>query len=399
MKTTFDSETAFNAKAQRCQDTSMGARSAKPDGPRPVPGRSAPPTKKASENSTRFPQTGVLRAGTARGPTTALPRPSALWRLGALALHSVCLGVLVCALGLSALAAPDAPIPLDQLGAVAGQQYQGGGLAVSATPDGAQLRCVFQRLTGRVTPEGLWLESTEPGGGQLRLRATAIGREVVESDRFLALSAGRARHSVRAVSGAWEVLPPSRRAEDCAPYLRAPCPPARPAPSGAAYSDRVLNPGAMPLLPELEDNVWGLTCYNDVAPAGAVGPLLWDNQTLPRTGSVSVQDGRVQFRRPGLVEEYSVSMDGVRQDFVVLERPPLNPQPSTFNPEPGMLRVELELTGARAEALPNGVRLTLDGSGRELTYSRLRVTDATGRELPARMEVQETSAFSLQPFI
>lgn len=49
-------------------------------------------------------------------------------------------------------------------------------------------------------------------------------------------------------------------------------------------------------------------------------------------------------------------------------------------PGEGPLRVELELTGARAEALPNGVRLTLDGSGRELTYSRLRVTDATGRD-------------------
>jgi len=49
------------------------------------------------------------------------------------------------------------PIPLSQLGAVAGKQYHGDGLSVSATPDGALLRCVFQRLEGRATPDGLWL--------------------------------------------------------------------------------------------------------------------------------------------------------------------------------------------------------------------------------------------------
>ncbi len=36
-------------------------------------------------------------------------------------------------------------------------------------------------------------------------------------------------------------------------------------------------------------------------------------------------------------------------------------------------------------------------SGRKLAYSRLRVTDAAGKELPARIEVQKPSAFSLQP--
>ena len=52
------------------------------------------------------------------------------------------------------------PIPMDQLGAVAGKQYQGDGLSVTATPDGARLRCVFQKLEGQVTPQGLWLVST-----------------------------------------------------------------------------------------------------------------------------------------------------------------------------------------------------------------------------------------------
>jgi hypothetical protein len=38
--------------------------------------------------------------------------------------------------------------------------------------------------------------------------------------------------------------------------------------------------------------------------------------------------------------------------------------------------------------------LVLNQSGRRIGYSRLRVTDATGRELPARME-RSTLAFSL----
>jgi len=36
---------------------------------------------------------------------------------------------------------------------------------------------------------------------------------------------------------------------------------------------------------------------------------------------VEVADKPARFVRPGLTEEYTVSMDGVRQDFVVLERP------------------------------------------------------------------------------
>jgi len=100
-------------------------------------------------------------------------------------------------------------------------------------------------------------------------------------------------------------------------------------------------------------------------------------RALASTGKVSVADKVVRFIRPGLVEEYSVSVDGVRQDFVVTERPA----------GAGELRVELGLTGARAEAAGYGAKLRLEGSGRELAYSRLRAVDATGKELAARLEV------------
>ena len=75
--------------------------------------------------------------------------------------------------------AQSGPIPLDQLGAVATRQVEGDSLSVSATQNGALLRCAFQRLEGEATPEGLWLTSTADGtnGERFRLMATAVDRE------------------------------------------------------------------------------------------------------------------------------------------------------------------------------------------------------------------------------
>src|SRR5438552_7052927 len=73
-------------------------------------------------------------------------------------------------------------IPWSQLGAKAGADYKGDGLAVIPTADGARLRCVFQRLEGQATREGLWLTSTviPPGGtvnDHFRIVAAAVGRQ------------------------------------------------------------------------------------------------------------------------------------------------------------------------------------------------------------------------------
>ena len=116
---------------------------------------------------------------------------------------------------------------------MAGKQYQGDGLSVTATPDGARLRCVFQRLEGQVTPEGLWLASTAENASGERFR-----------------SCGRS--------------------------------------CGGARRLRTL----------------------------ALGPA-----ALRRTGTVTMAEQVARFIRPGLTEEYSVSVDGVRQDFVIAERP------------------------------------------------------------------------------
>ncbi len=170
------------------------------------------------------------------------------------------------------------PIPWSQIGAKAGADYKGEGLTVSATEGGARLHCVFQRLDGEVTREGLWLMSVLPD---------------TPSDRF---------HVV----------------------------------------------------------------------AVAIG-----NRHLARSGTVTSTEKMVRFSRPGLVEEYAVSMDGVRQDFVVESRPAGE----------ALLRLGLAVAGAKVEASANSARLVLPQSGRKIAYSRLKVTDANGRELPAWMEV------------
>jgi hypothetical protein len=97
---------------------------------------------------------------------------------------------------------------------------------------------------------------------------------------------------------------------------------------------------------------------------------------------VEVAGQVVRFTRPGLAEEYSVSMDGVRQDFVVPERPPGD----------GQLEVQLEVSGAWVEQTTYGAQLVLEKSGRRIAYSRIRATDAKGRDLSARMEVVPVAA-------
>src|ERR1017187_7963908 len=74
------------------------------------------------------------------------------------------------------LAATNTPpaIPWNQIGAKAGADYQGDGLTVTPDGEGARLHCVFQRLDGEATPEGLWLTSTATNAANDRFRVTAM---------------------------------------------------------------------------------------------------------------------------------------------------------------------------------------------------------------------------------
>jgi hypothetical protein len=66
------------------------------------------------------------------------------------------------------------PILWNQIGAKAGADYKGDGLAVSPTPQGARLRCVFQRLDGEAMPESLWMTLTATNSVNDRVSVTAI---------------------------------------------------------------------------------------------------------------------------------------------------------------------------------------------------------------------------------
>src|SRR5260221_7959526 len=70
-------------------------------------------------------------------------------------------------------------IPWSQIGAQAGTDYQGDGLAVIATAEGARLRCAFQKLEGQATREGLWLTSTViPPSGPVNDRFRVVAADV-----------------------------------------------------------------------------------------------------------------------------------------------------------------------------------------------------------------------------
>jgi trimeric autotransporter adhesin len=204
-------------------------------------------------------------------------------------------------------AVPNTPrvIPRNELEAKGGADYKGEGLAVTPIETGARLHCVFQRLDGEATPDGLWLTSTVTNAVSDRFQVTAIevGRK-----------AGNAMFDL-------------------------------------AYPESSIS--------------------------------------FPRVGEVSVCGQTVRLSHPGLTEEYSVSMDGVRQDFIVEQAPP--------SPTDGELVVKLAVTGAHVEPKTHS-GVVLENSGRKIAYSRLRATDATGKELPARMEVslveEEATSFN-----
>lgn len=206
------------------------------------------------------------------------------------------------------LATPSA-IPWSEIGSRATATYQGDGLAVTATRNGAQLKCVFQRLEGEVTAEGLWLTSTaaEPARERFQVMATAVSRHNATPDA-----------------------------------------------SSFAF---------------------------------------------PTTGTVVMAGQVVRFNRPGLVEEYSVGLDGIRQDFILVEPPAVSwrlPSPAEARgaAHETLLRLELAVHGAAIEPTAAGAQLTLTRSGRQIAYSRLRVTDAVGRELPARFAMSDPDCAS-----
>src|SRR6266446_1906864 len=96
------------------------------------------------------------------------------------------------------------------------------------------------------------------------------------------------------------------------------------APLGAACDDNGTARRPMPLLTELERDSIGSPFYKHGAPSGATAQVGQcevsglNGCAIADTGTVALDGQTVRFTRPGLTEEYTVSMDGVRQDFVLL---------------------------------------------------------------------------------
>ena len=110
-----------------------------------------------------------------------------------------------------------------------------------------------------------------------------------------------------------------------------------------------------------------------------------DRMDLPAHGRIEVEDGLARWVRPGLVEEYSVNLDGVRQDFLVADKPDGE----------GHLRVGLVVSGARVAPASSDAAIVLNASGRRLRYARLHVADAEGHVLRARMEITDGDRFDI----
>ena len=86
----------------------------------------------------------------------------------------------------AAMPATNAPtaIPWNEIGAQASANYHGDGLAVMPAGSGARLHCVFQRLDGEATPEGLWLTSTVTNTVNDRFSVTAMAvRRALEKQK------------------------------------------------------------------------------------------------------------------------------------------------------------------------------------------------------------------------
>src|SRR5438094_137103 len=201
----------------------------------------------------------------------------------------------------------------------ASADYQCDGQAVSPTAEGVRLRCVFQRLEAEATREGLWLTSTV---------TNAV------NDRFCVVAVAVERGTVSTADHPLATSPRFREVLDCGSPL--------------------------PLLGARHRCESGRGLPQSKTLARSPQPSRFSEEMLPPTGLVSIDGQTARFTRPGLVEEYSVSMDGVRQDFVVPERPRSCAQGR------GELALQLAVSGARVEPAAFGAHLVLENSGRKI---------------------------------
>jgi uncharacterized protein (TIGR03437 family) len=105
------------------------------------------------------------------------------------------------------------------------------------------------------------------------------------------------------------------------------------------------------------------------------------SQTV-RPGVLSAQQNRIEIKRDNLTEWYLNKPEGIEQGFT------LHARPETEQASTDELRVVMELSaGWNVTMQPDNQAITLELGGAKLRYDKLQTLDATGRELPSRMEV------------
>ncbi len=109
-----------------------------------------------------------------------------------------------------------------------------------------------------------------------------------------------------------------------------------------------------------------------------------EHMTPVGSGVLSAEGGRVEIRRPQLVEWYENSVLGLEQGFTLEQRPDGE----------GLLILELELCSAEAVLRGESVLLTTE-CGRCLSYGSLFALDRGGDALPSHIEVPSTDRIRL----
>ena len=109
-----------------------------------------------------------------------------------------------------------------------------------------------------------------------------------------------------------------------------------------------------------------------------------DHMESVEPGDLVSKGARVEIRRPGVLEWYANSLEGLEQGFTVSKR---------FGGD-GPLVLELAVEGARASRRVTDV-IFQARTGRRLRYGKLAAVDAAGRVLVARLEVPEASRLRL----
>jgi hypothetical protein len=203
--------------------------------------------------------------------------------------------------------------------------------------------------------------SGEPGVSQPRpaprLQPPPLARpQAAEGDWLALVQRGLAEKEYQASRNRVGLQAPNR-AHDLRTYFE---------PSGIRVHDRTA-PGSPELLAL---SLSGLGRTDRIAPV--------------EPGEVESDGARVEIRRPGLVEWYANSREGLEQGFTVEEKPAGK----------GPLALELSVEGARASRHADRV-IFRARTGRRLAYGQLSAADAEGRALVARLEVPETSRLRL----